>query len=189
MRFTHTLIVALIVGVCLGCSRSQTQGAYFSPVELHQQVPAPFRFVVYGDTRFHNPRDTDASNAEARQALVKAIGEVHPDFITIAGDVTYNGDDPDDWKVWDRETSGWRENKIPVYPAIGNHELHGNLNIALRNYFQRFPDLKNSRYYSVRTANALVFVLDSALDENSGPHLFDSGVCPLQLESVCRSRK
>ena len=37
------------------------------------------------------------------------------------------------------------------------------------NYFQRFPELKNSRYYSVRTANALILVLDSSLEEISGP--------------------
>ena len=32
-----------------------------------------------------------------------------------------------------------------------------------------FPDLKNSRYYSVRAANTLMLVLDSSLDEISGP--------------------
>jgi len=39
----------------------------------------------------------------------------------------------------------------------------------LSNYFQRFPDLKNSRYYSVRAANALVLVLDSSMGEVTGP--------------------
>src|SRR6202030_4482712 len=43
------------------------------------------------------------------------------------------------------------------------------LNVALTNYFQRFPDLKKSRYYSVRAANTLMLVLDSSLDETSGP--------------------
>jgi acid phosphatase type 7 len=32
-----------------------------------------------------------------------------------------------------------------------------------------FADLKNSRYYSVRAANTLILVLDSSLDESSGP--------------------
>ena len=41
--------------------------------------------------------------------------------------------------------------------------------MALGNYFQRFPDLKNSRYYSVRAANSLTLVLDSSLDEAGGP--------------------
>ena len=59
--------------------------------------------------------------------------------------------------------------KIPVYPALGNHDLHGDQAVALANYFERFPDLKDSRYYSVRAANALILVLDSSQDENSGP--------------------
>jgi 3',5'-cyclic AMP phosphodiesterase CpdA len=46
--------------------------------------------------------------------------------------------------------------------------LHGDPNIALGNYFQRFPNLKNSRYYSVKSANTLMLVLDSSLDESSG---------------------
>src|SRR5208337_2916498 len=74
-----------------------------------------------------------------------------------------------DWKIWDNETAVWRANRIPVYPAIGNHELRGDEKVALANYFERFPDLKGSRYYSVRAANTLLLVLDSSLDEVSGP--------------------
>src|SRR5438034_2452945 len=36
-------------------------------------------------------------------------------------------------------------------------------------YFQRFPELKNNRYYAVRAANALLLVLDSSMAELSGP--------------------
>jgi 3',5'-cyclic AMP phosphodiesterase CpdA len=63
----------------------------------------------------------------------------------------------------------WRADKIPVYPALGNHDLHGDETVALANYFERFPDLNHSRYYSVRAANSLLLVLDSSLDEISGP--------------------
>jgi 3',5'-cyclic AMP phosphodiesterase CpdA len=139
------------------------------PVALQLQVDTPFRFVAYGDARFHDPKDTEAANPPVRQALVQAIAEVKPAFISFGGDIVYNGDEVDDWKVWDSETTVWREKKIPVYPALGNHDLHGNEKIALANYFQRFPDLKNSRYYSVRAANTLMLVLDSSLDETSGP--------------------
>jgi len=104
-----------------------------------------------------------------RQALVQAVAQTNPAFISFGGDLVYNGYDKNDWKVWDSETAVWREKKIPVYPAIGNHELHGNEKTALANYFERFPDLKNSRYYSVRAANLLMLVLDSSLDETSGP--------------------
>ena len=32
------------------------------PVELHSNADTPFRFVVYGDTRFTDPADTHAAS-------------------------------------------------------------------------------------------------------------------------------
>ena len=159
------LALALLSLMC--CTRTST--AQSVPVDLQLKIDDPFRFVAYGDTRFHDPKDFDAANPPVRVALVNAIAEANPAFICFTGDIVYNGNDADDWKVWDAETAVWREKKIPVYPALGNHDLHGSEKVALSNYFERFPDLKNSRYYSVRAANSLVLVLDSALDEVSGP--------------------
>jgi Icc-related predicted phosphoesterase len=137
-------------------------------VELQLQVSTPFRFVVCGDSRFHDPKDTEAANPSVRRTLVQAIAQTGPAFVSFGGDIVYNGYDANDWKVWDSETAVWHEKKIPVYPALGNHDLHGDEKVALANYFQRFPDLKNSRYYSVRAANTLMLVLDSSLDEILG---------------------
>jgi acid phosphatase type 7 len=171
MRSFHRFLVAVILLGCSACSRShsQLQAAETHPVDLQLQISTPFRFVTYGDARFHDPKDTDAANAPVRQALVQAIAEAKPAFVCFTGDIVYNGDDKDDWKVWDSETAVWRENKIPVYPSLGNHDLHGSEKVALANYFQRFPDLQNSRYYSLRAANALLLALDSSLDETTGP--------------------
>jgi hypothetical protein len=146
----------------LGCS-AQPQ-----PVELKPPITVPFRFIAFGDTRFTDPNDTEAANAAARQAIVNAVATENPAFISIGGDIVYNGGKSEDWKVYDTETRSWYEQSIPVYPAIGNHDLKGNETTALANYFQRYPDLKESRYYSVRAANSFVLVLDSALDELSG---------------------
>jgi Icc-related predicted phosphoesterase len=169
-RFRGLPVVILFLS-CVACSRShsQTPPPETPPAELQLQVSTPFHFVTYGDSRFHNPNDTDAANPTVRQTLVQAIAQLHPAFISFGGDIVYNGFDANDWKVWDSETAVWRENKIPVYPALGNHDLHGDEKVALANYFQRFPDLKNSRYYSVRAANTLMLALDSSLDETSGP--------------------
>ena len=132
-------------------------------------LKTPFRFVAYGDTRFHDPKDTEAANPAARLALVRAIAELDPAFICFTGDIVYNGNDADDWKVWDTETAIWRDQHIPVYPALGNHDLHGNQQVALDNYFQRFG-LGRNRYYSIHAAaNTLMLVLDSSLDEVNGP--------------------
>ena len=158
--------VTVLVLSLAGCTKKSS--AQTAAPDLKSSVKVPFKFVAYGDTRFHNPKDFDASNPPVRIALVEAIDATNPAFICITGDLVYNGSDLDDWGVWDRETSVWHEKSIPVYPSIGNHELHGG-NAALVNYFQRFPELKYSRYYSVRAANTLLLVLDSDLNETSGP--------------------
>jgi Icc-related predicted phosphoesterase len=167
--FSRTLLLVSLAAIlsATGCTRKSI--AQTSTADLQANVSTPFRFIAYGDTRFHDPKDTEAANPPVRMALVQAIAAASPAFICFTGDIVYNGYDVNDWKVWDSETSVWREKNIPVYPALGNHDLHGDEKVALSNYFQRFPDLKNSRYYSVRAANTLMFVLDSSQDEASGP--------------------
>jgi 3',5'-cyclic AMP phosphodiesterase CpdA len=170
MKLLQNALVSVLFFGCIACSGSHSQvQLQTQPVELRLQVSTPFHFVTYGDSRFHDPKDTETANPAVRQALVQAVAQTNPAFISFGGDIVYNGSDKNDWKVWDTETAVWREKKIPVYPALGNHDLHGNEKIALGNYFERFPDLKNSRYYSVRAANTLMLVLDSSLDEVSGP--------------------
>jgi Icc-related predicted phosphoesterase len=169
MKLLQNLAIVILFLGTVACSRSQSQAPPSTePAALQLQVSVPFHIVIYGDSRFHDPTDTEAANPAARQALVQAIAQANPSFVSFGGDIVYNGNDVDDWKVWDSETAIWREKKIPVYPALGNHDLHGNEKVALANYFERFPDLKNSRYYSVRAGNTLMLVLDSALDETSG---------------------
>lgn len=170
MKSSKWFLIALAFLGCVACSRSHSQPPPQSQsVDLQLQVSLPFHAVVYGDSRFHDPKDTEAANPAVRQALVQAIAQTDPVFISFGGDIVYNGNDKDDWRIFDSETAAWREKKIPIYPALGNHDLHGSEHVALGNYFERFPDLKNSRYYSVRVANTLMLVLDSSLDEISGP--------------------
>ncbi len=166
--FRRELLLLCVTTALLAFAACTKRSAAQTSVDLQIKLNDPFRFVAYGDTRFHDPKDTEAANPAVRVALVKAIAEVNPAFVCFTGDIVYNGYDANDWKVWDSETAVWREKNIPIYPALGNHDLHGDEKVALGNYFQRFPDLKNSRYYAVRAANTLILVLDSSLDEVSG---------------------
>lgn len=167
-RMAALLLMLLTLPFLSSCTK-KSSAQTSTPTDLQLDIKTPFRFVAYGDTRFHDPKDTEAANPPVRVALVKAIAEANPAFICFTGDIVYNGYDADDWKVWDSETSIWREKKTPIFPALGNHDLHGKEETALGNYFQRFPDLKNSRYYSVRAANTLILVLDSSMEETTGP--------------------
>jgi Icc-related predicted phosphoesterase len=154
------LLLCLFAGISVA---AQTQ-----PADIQLNHSNQLHFVAYGDTRFTDPADTNAANPEARRELVRGIASAHPDFVTFGGDIAYNGNDPNDWKVYDSETAIWREKHIRVYPALGNHDLHGDLKVSLGNYFQRYPELDHSLYYSVSTGNVLMLTLDSALDETSG---------------------
>src|SRR5271165_6109065 len=177
MKLRQALILFVAASIACACSlrgprAAQTDAAAPVPA-LELKISTPFRFVAFGDTRFHDPSDTEPANPAIRRALVAAIDKENPAFVSIGGDIVYNGYDTNDWQVYDTETTIWREHKIPVYPALGNHDLHldklGSIQPALSNYFQRYPALQNSRFYSARVANSLFLMIDSALDELSGP--------------------
>jgi len=93
VTLSKSLVLALLMSLApLLCAQTQ-------PVELHAQAGSPFRFIVYGDTRFTDPANAKAASPPVRRALVQAIAEADPAFISVGGDIAYNGDDANDWKV------------------------------------------------------------------------------------------
>jgi hypothetical protein len=127
---------------------------------------SPEVFVVYGDTRF-SPRE-DIVNPIARRALVERIAGENPAAIFIGGDLVYEGNDPNEYETYRKETAPWAERKIAVFPALGNHEFkgctHQEAEPCLENWWQSFPSLalRPHRWYSVALGSALLaLVLDS----------------------------
>jgi Icc-related predicted phosphoesterase len=166
------LFLASISMAAASCGWGQSQQQHLDTsnhVALELNVGSAFKFVAFGDTRFHDPADTEAANPAVRKALVEAIDQAKPAFVSIGGDIVYNGENVKDWEVWDAETTSWKQDKLQIYPALGNHDLKGKEATALANYFARFPALKESRYYSVLMGKSVMLVLDSALDELTGP--------------------
>ncbi len=140
-----------------------------APVALNLDLKPPFKFVAYGDIRFADPGDHGASDFARRDALIEKIADEKPAFILISGDLVVSGDEKN-WRFWDKETQVWRDKKIPVLPTFGNHDVRGG-DAALANYFQRFPDLRQSRYYTARAGNVLIVTLDSTGDGVQGQQL------------------
>jgi hypothetical protein len=167
---------AAAIVISLGCAKGRPARSerpthppvQTAPGDLALKLNGPFRFVAYGDARFHDPKDTTDSNPAVRVALVKAVADVNPAFICFTGDIVFHGSDRQDWNVFTSETTPWREKHISVFPTLGNHELYFLPKPGLRNYFEAFPDLNNHRYYSVRAGNTLLLALDSTEDEMSG---------------------
>src|SRR5579884_1404284 len=115
--------LVILTTICLlltCCTKKST--AQSGPADLRVEVKPPFKFVVYGDTRFHDPKDFEAANPPVRVALVKAISDADPAFVAMTGDIVYNGFDTNDWNVWDTETNVWREKKLTIFPSLGNHD-------------------------------------------------------------------
>ena len=83
----------------------------------------PLVLVVYGDTRF--TLREDVVNSVARRALVDRIASEKPAAILVGGDLVYEGADSRDYQTFRSETSAWSKEKIPVFPALGNHEFKG----------------------------------------------------------------
>lgn len=128
----------------------------------------PFTFVGYGDIRFTNPANTRDSSPQVRRAEVARIAQEKPAFVIISGDLVLSGSNARDWKVFDAETAPLRHSGIELFASLGNHDVLGGEGLALSNFFQRFPQLGNRRWYSIRIANTLVFVLDSTSDDRPG---------------------
>jgi 3',5'-cyclic AMP phosphodiesterase CpdA len=150
---------------------SLTSLAQTPAVALKIDVHAPFKFIAYGDIRFMNPAYTKDSDPVRRKLLVDKIASEKPAFLLVTGDLVANGSDGRQWQVFDKETAPLHNAGVPIYPVLGNHDLVGNQSVGLRNYFQRFPDLQNSRYYSLRAGNVLILALDSSLDHPGGEEM------------------
>src|SRR5271168_4285424 len=91
--FSHTVSLLFLGAALFGLAGCSKKSAAQTTVDLQLKVTTPFRFVAYGDTRFHDPKDTDAANPPVRVALVQAIAEAQPAFICFTGDIVYNGYD------------------------------------------------------------------------------------------------
>ncbi len=133
-----------------------------------KDIPAHWTVIAYGDTRFTDIADQSVGNAKARRWLVNRIAEEHPDAVLVSGDIPYNGANAGDYNVFRDETASWRGEGLRVYPALGNHELHGGEAQGLSNWWTAFPELRGRRWYSVLFGNAYFIVLDSNSDLGPG---------------------
>jgi hypothetical protein len=167
---TALLSACLLLWIATPCAAAREDSPQAGPPRFEVPVAdakAPLTFVIYGDTRFTTrPR---MANGNARRALVDRIAAENPAAILIGGDLVYQGVDLEDYAVYETETAEWTRRKIPVFPALGNHEFRGcdigdDDSICLQNWWRTFGalHLRPYRWYSVSIGpEILVLVLDS----------------------------
>lgn len=194
---THQIWLICGVVLLLGCTSnpqkagtapSQPRSTLVADIQINDPKPFPFRFVAYGDMRFaeHDRYGVVIANSKARQQVINQIAKEAPAFIVVTGDFVFRGFHAEDWTSFDQTIKPLRDRGVPIFPAIGNHEVgpfpsglwgaealkeiekEGEQNVAARgldNYFKDFPNISRKLWYSVRYANCYFLILDSETND------------------------
>jgi len=111
--------------------------------------PAPFQFVVYGDTRTRHDVHRSVINAILKYA--------DPDFIMHTGDLVADGWDSSLWPIF-FDIEGALLRKAAIFATPGNHERNA------RNYY----DFMNAQpHYSFDWGNAHFTAINSDIDNTA----------------------
>ncbi len=176
-RFLARLTLAGCVALCAATLPAQqpklpssVAATNFQPDLEYTPRSWPFQFSALADTRFSDPeRSPDASYPPVRHALLRRIAEEKHDFVVIAGDIVHKGAIEYDWQNFDVERKIVGSAGVRIFPALGNHDVEGGpVEVALKNYFARFPELGGRRWYSVRYGPVLLLMLDSMSPMDAG---------------------
>jgi acid phosphatase type 7 len=117
-------------------------------------------FLVGGDSR---------TNRNERRAINRLAAAQNPDFVIFSGDMIENPLSEQDWDDW---FDDWHElmitsdgRRIPVIPAIGNHEVadgYSGTKTDAPFYYNRFIVPGNQKYYALYYGPLLsIITLDS----------------------------
>ncbi len=157
-RYSMAVIAFLGAGGLMSAWYAKAATFSVPDAGLHE----PLVFVAYGDMRFTDAQETEATNPVARRALVAKVAAEKPAAVFVSGDVPYHGV-AEDYRVFRNETVAWRVLRLRVYPALGNHELTiCQIPACLDRWWTAFPELRDMRWYSVALGSrVLALVLDS----------------------------
>jgi hypothetical protein len=160
------VVVALAVRrlVTAPATRARAQSTSPDFVIPQANLSLPLKIIAYGDTRFTDPHETEASNPKVRLWLVDKIAAEKPGAVLLSGDVPWHGGNLSDYAEYRSETKIWRDERLRIFPALGNHELNGFERDCLDNWWSAFPSLHGLRWYSVELGDS-VYLLN--LDSNS----------------------
>lgn len=128
------------------------------------QHAAPFRFLLYGDTR---------SNPTAHAAIVNAMRREGPDFVVHTGDLLADGRSDRQWNDFFSIERDLLRDTVFI-PVVGNHELRNSSRLGIEN-FRRYvncppPDAPRPELdYVVRFGNVRMILANAYDDWSSAP--------------------
>jgi acid phosphatase type 7 len=156
------LVNFVLAAACIAAPAFSQENGDTGPTFTVSDLPAgrPLRILVYGDMRFTNPSNTSDTRPGPRKFLAQKVAEEKPDVMLLTGDMPFHGSNPDDWKVYDEETATWAQQRMRIYPTIGNHEEASDRR-GVENYFAAYPQIDHHLWYSVQLGNIYLITLDS----------------------------
>jgi acid phosphatase type 7 len=99
---------------------------------LPATLTRPVRFVSGGDANVGQFTEDKVTNEYQFAAMNRAAAARDPEFALIGGDIAYVNNEPkavakwfDFLRLWTETMRGKDGRLIPIVPAIGNHEVHG----------------------------------------------------------------
>jgi hypothetical protein len=104
-------------------------------------------------------------NEEVTQRIFdRVLREKDLAAVFLLGDLIRAASTDGNWRSVDRFRAGLKQEGIPSFAALGNHEHMWSTKKGLANFRKRFPEL-GPFYYSVVIGPAAVIILDSNFDE------------------------
>ncbi|MGA2516666.1 MAG: metallophosphoesterase [Thermodesulfobacteriota bacterium] len=163
-----TIIVAVLLTIFLiaeaaGAIASEHESRAIPSYAGFEEIQdAKNRLIIVGDTQSTSHWEFwRERNDKERKLIIDEITKREPAFVIHLGDLTTRGSSDKHWQEFDDMHKDFREKKIPYFPTLGNHELYGNDEKALQNYFERFPYLDKKRWYSFTWKNVAMVMVDS----------------------------
>jgi len=150
-------------GLCALIALGLSAGCPSPKPRQYQTRPQPTaHFAILGDVRPKFAlRLLARDNDRERAVLIREVAARRPAFVAIHGDLVVRGSSERQWAWFDQTFAPLRWAKIPILPALGNHEYIGDDEEALDHYFARFPDLQRQRWYRRDLRELAILVLDT----------------------------
>ena len=126
----------------------------------------PQKIALIGDTQqtsrleFWRERNTGVTGR-----LIAEMARRRPAGVIHLGDLTFSGMSPGHWRHFDRSHRPLRDNRVPVFPILGNHEYYGWNGTSLRNFFARFPSLEGRTWYAFTVGRTGFVIINSNFGE------------------------
>jgi acid phosphatase type 7 len=160
-RLRNVMGLAL-AAACMVTPAFSQEGGDGGPTFTVSDLPVgrPLRILVYGDMRFTDPSNTSDTRPGPRKFLAQKVAEEKPDVMLLTGDMPFHGGDPADWKVYSEETAVWAQQRLRIYPTVGNHEQTSDRR-GMENYFAAYPQIDHHLWYSVQLGNVYLITLDT----------------------------